>query len=243
MKTLDTVIEGYKDILELVNSDKFLIKEILYYKKKADLGNIDLIKQEAEKNSINVREITLNEFKILRGTIHSQGIFAILNLPEHNLEDVISKSKLVIVFDNIQDPGNLGTIIRTAKVLGVDSILLSKGSVSVSNPKVLRSIKGYLENIKIIENVYLENAISLFLKYKYNIYLADMNGENIYKEEILKPACFFFGSEGQGLSSVLKNYGKKIAIPMVDNKFSLNVGISAGIIISEVKRKWMCEKK
>jgi RNA methyltransferase, TrmH family len=242
MKNLDSVIEGPKDILELISSSNLLIKEILYYK-KADLEKINLIKQEAKKNKISVREITLNEFKTFRNTIHSQGIFAVLNLPEYNLEDVISKSKFVIVFDNIQDPGNLGTIIRTSHVLGVDSIILSQGSVSITNPKVLRSMKGYFENLKIIENVSLENTLSLFRKYKYNIYLADMNGENIYEQEILKPTCFIFGSEGKGLSESIKNCGNKISIPMQNEKSSLNVAISAGIIISEVKRKWMFEKK
>ena len=144
--------------------------------------------------------------------------------------------KRIIVLDDIQDPGNLGTIIRSAVAFNFDTIVLSTGTVDLYNPKVVRSTKGMLFNINIIVrdlDTYLSELDD------YTIYGTDVtNGINIKDEIIPEKIAIVIGNEGKGISEeVRKHCHKFIYINMSDKCESLNAGVSASIMMYEVDNK------
>ncbi len=142
----------------------------------------------------------------------------------------------ILILDDIQDPGNLGTIIRSAVAFNFDTIVLSKGTVDMYNPKVVRSTKGMLFKINIISRE-LESFI-LELD-DYEIYGTDVNeGVNIKDEVIPEKVAIVIGNEGKGLrEEIKKRCHKFIYIDMNPECESLNAGVSAAIIMYEVDNK------
>ena len=142
----------------------------------------------------------------------------------------------VIILDNIQDPGNLGTIIRSATAFNFDTIILSTDTVDLYNPKVVRSTKGMLFNTNIIVR-----DLETYLKEleDYTIYGTDVTkGIDIRKEDIKDKIAIIIGNEGRGMSENLKKYCQKfLYIDMNKNCESLNAGVSASILMYEVYKK------
>lgn len=142
----------------------------------------------------------------------------------------------ILILDNIQDPGNLGTIIRSATAFNFDTIVLSRDTVDLYNPKVVRSTKGMLFNINIIVR-----DLETYLKEldDYTIYGTDVNnGIDIRKEEIKGKIAIIIGNEGRGISNNIKKYCNKfLYIDMLDKCESLNAGVSASILMYEVYKK------
>ncbi len=144
--------------------------------------------------------------------------------------------KRLLILDDIQDPGNLGTIIRSAVAFNIDTIVLSTGCVDLYNPKVVRSTKGMLFNINIIKR-----DICSFLSEldNYSIYGTDVNnGINIRNEKITDNIAIIIGNEGRGISEEVRKYCNKfIYIGMNKQCESLNAGVTAAIIMYEVYNK------
>ena len=143
----------------------------------------------------------------------------------------------LLILDNIQDPGNLGTIIRSAVAFNFDTIVLSKDTVDVYNPKVLRSTKGMLFNINII----VKDLVSFMdTLNEYTIYGTDVeHGIDIKEEALPNKLAIVIGNEGKGISNEVKKKCKKFIYLKMDNKCeSLNAGVSASIIMYEVYHKW-----
>jgi len=173
-------------------------------------------------------------------TKNPQGILAITSFPRYNLEDCIRSNPrpLIMVVDALQDPGNLGTIIRTAAGAGLDCLLALPGSVDFSNPKVVRASAGALFRLPVF-NVEDESELLLLLK-KMNISLVGTDpheGTIYYKADYTKPTAFFIGNENFGLGpfwrKVLDYY---IRIPLFNTE-SLNAAVAAGVIIFEALRQ------
>lgn len=142
----------------------------------------------------------------------------------------------ILVLDDIQDPGNLGTIIRSALAFNFDTVVLSRGTVDLYNPKVVRSTKGMIFNV----NVIVRDLPSFLSELDdYMIYGTDVvDGVSIKKENIPSKVVIVIGNEGNGISDEVKKYCKKnIYIGMNNNCESLNAGVSASIIMYEVDNK------
>lgn len=142
----------------------------------------------------------------------------------------------LIILDNIQDPGNLGTIIRSAVAFNFDTVILSRDTVDLYNPKVIRSTKGMLFNINIIVRE-IDKFIPLLDG--YTIYGTDViNGNNIRNEDIDSKVGLVIGNEGRGISDKVKKICDKfIYIDMCDNCESLNASVAASILMYEVNNK------
>lgn len=142
----------------------------------------------------------------------------------------------IIILDNIQDPGNLGTIIRSATAFNFDTIVLSTDTVDLYNPKVVRSTKGMLFNINIIVR-----DLDTYLKEldEYTIYGTDVtNGIDISSEKIPEKLAIVIGNEGKGISDNVRKYCNKFLYINMSNKCeSLNAGVSASILMYEVYKK------
>ena len=142
----------------------------------------------------------------------------------------------VLVLDDIQDPGNLGTIIRSAVAFNFDTIVISTGTVDLYNPKVVRSTKGMLFDVNIITR----DIVSFLSELDdYTIYGTDVvNGVNIRNENISDKIVIVIGNEGSGISDKVKEKCHKfIYLPMNDKCESLNAGVSASILMYEVDNK------
>lgn len=141
----------------------------------------------------------------------------------------------ILILDNIQDPGNLGTIIRSACAFNVDTIILSKNSVDLYNPKVVRATQGMIFNVNIIEKD-LSNFIPLLKANEYKIYGTDVNGGiNVKNLKEYGKYCIIMGNEGNGISDNIKKLCDKcIYISMNEKCESLNVGVATSIILYEL---------
>ena len=180
-------------------------------------------------------EVTEEELKKISFLQHPQqvlGIFKQKPQPKLHLEN-----RLSIALDDIQDPGNLGTIIRIADWFGIRTILCSENTVDVYNPKVIQATMGSIANVN-VAYVNLEEVIKALPK-TFPIYGTLLDGENIYQQTLERKGLIVMGNEGKGISSNIKKYiTHKLLIPGDTQKTaeSLNVAIATAITCAEFQR-------
>lgn len=184
----------------------------------------------------NCRKIVVNDriFKELTSQENSQGVILVYPYCETNIEKINNN---IIVLDKIQDPGNLGTIIRVADAAGFKDIILSKGSVDCYNEKCVRSSMGSIFNMNI---VYMEEfQLIQFLKekkYKFLVTALENNSIEYTDITLSEKNAIIFGSEGNGVSSnFLKAADETVIIPIYGSAESLNVAMASGIILYKVR--------
>lgn len=200
-------------------------------------------------------------FSYVSDTKNPQGILAVVKRLEYTLEDVLGKSASkcegksgekekdpknhrirvphVIVLDNLQDPGNLGTIFRTAEAAGATGILLSSDSVDVYNPKVIRSTMGAVFRMPFFYVKDLPAAVKSLSSQGIRTYAAHLNGKNAYDEEDYTKGCaFLIGNEGNGLRDEVSECADcLIRIPMCGKAESLNAAVAAAVLMFEAGRQ------
>ncbi len=171
-------------------------------------------------------------------------ILAVASQVKYTLEDLFKeKNPLIIVLENIKDAGNLGTIIRTAKAANVSGIILTGDCTDIHNPKVVRSSAANLWKIPVVnfkDTINLKGMIEKYTKCQYFAAQIQKNKkQNLYYEvNYKKPTVVFFGSEADGISEKLGSQADIfIKIPINEEVESLNLSISAGIIIYEAFRQ------
>jgi len=220
------VIEGEKVVTELFSQQKFTIKTI-YYTNEFDFS---LIPTEVESVLISNKELErISGFKKPN---------KVLAIAEFNLDSNINyaENNLILLLDNVKDPGNLGTIIRTADWFGITQIIVSKNTVELFNPKVIQSSMGAIYRI----NFHIKELSSVLTEFKnknYPIYGAVMHGENVYKTKLKSKSILVMGSESHGVSEeILDLVSDKITIQNFGKSESLNVAIATSILLSEFKR-------
>ena len=173
-------------------------------------------------------------------TENPQGILAVCKKLEWDEEAAFAKEKpFFLLAEELNDPGNLGTVIRTADACGADAVFLSKGSVDLYNPKVLRSTMGSLFHVPVFQNVDL-NEISAKLKAnEIPLYAAHLKGDRFPYDLNLKDSCaFIIGNEARGLSEKAADLCDQwVKIPMPGQAESLNASIAAGVLMYEVVRQ------
>ena len=225
------------------------VKEILKNFKK-----VDVIKKVYLQNNFNEldilslvkeRNIPINylEKAKLDGLAKNNHQGVILEIGDYNyvdLDDIIANKDdcKLLILDHLEDPHNLGAIIRTVEASGIDGIILPiNRSVSV-NETVMKTSVGALINVKICQVTNLNNTIKYLKKNGFWIYGADMDGEN-YKETSFSPkSCLIIGNEGNGLARIVRESCDYIvSIPMYGKVNSLNASVAAGILIYEMVKK------
>ena len=146
----------------------------------------------------------------------------------------VLQNKLSLMLDDIQDPGNLGTIIRNADWFGIENIICSKSCADCYNPKVVQSTMGSLARV----SVYYEDLISFINEYhSIPVYGAALSGKSVYELEEIKEGIFLFGNESKGIHDEILNLCKfRITIPRFGNAESLNAAVANGIILAQLKR-------
>ena len=217
------VVEGKKSISEFIQSNFSLFK----------LFSIDQQYFNLESKSTQITELDLKRISFLT---NPDDHLAIFRIPE---KKIIDESKLLLGLDGINDPGNLGNIIRTCDWYNITDIICSNGSVDCFNPKVVQSAMGSLSRVNI---TYLDLKKYLSSK-SFNKIGTFLNGESIFETKInFDKGILVFGNEANGISSKVENELKqKITIPRINSKNypeSLNLSNSVGIILSQLSIKF-----
>lgn len=215
------VLEGEKMIEELIMSFPDLIHTLIH---TIDFEPSSVI-ESAEIYCVN--QLSLEQASGLKTPNKALAVIKRMNHP------FPEKDQLIIALDGVQDPGNMGTILRIADWFGIDHIVCSPTTVEVFNPKVVQSSMGAVLRIK----VHYTDLNSFLTNYPEPVYGALLEGENIYKSELGIKGVILLGNEGNGISAELqKKITHKISIPRFGIAESLNVSVAAGIIVSEFKR-------
>lgn len=220
------VAEGVTLVQELLQSD-MQVNEVFYT-------------QQLNPNLLKIKQTTFNvveEHQLQKASLqksHTQ-ILALVKIPE--LAQQVSFNKKILVIDSIQDPGNFGTIIRTADWFGIQEIVCSLGTVDAFNPKVIQASMGSISRVK-IRYTDLDVFIEKCKENKVSVYASVLKeGENLYDLKFESKGALIIGNEGAGIrEKLVKDSDYKISIPRIGKAESLNAAIATAIICSEMTR-------
>ena len=233
------MIEGVKLLTEAIQENS-KIKYIILCDdcERSDLIPKELMYEIAKYNCIYVTE---RIFKYLSEVQTPQGVLAVIE--KNNVELEIDYSQDVIVaLDDIQDPGNLGTILRTVDSVGLTQILVSKGTADCYNPKVVRSTMGAIFRVNIIECEDLLKVLKEIKKHKFKVMVSSLQTENSIYDADLNKKVIVIGNEANGVEQQIQDIAdEKIKIPMLGKTESLNASVATGIILYEYVRKKLKE--
>lgn len=184
--------------------------------------------------------VTSEVFSRISDTRTPQGILTVLRRPEYCLEELLrTPDPLFVVLEDIQDPGNLGTIIRTAEGAGVTGIIMNDHTVDIFNPKTIRSTMGSVYRVPFIIIEEIEIAIKSLHNAGVRSFAAHLEGENYYDDcQFSGPTAFLIGNEGNGLRKATADLADAyVKIPMEGQVESLNAAIAASLLIYEAHRQ------
>ncbi len=179
-------------------------------------------------------------FKSVSDTQTPQGIMAIVEMPEYTLEQLLDGDNThLLILESIQDPGNLGTMVRTGEGAGVTGIIMNKTTVDLFNPKTIRSTMGSIYRVPFFITEDLPTMLQELKEKGISLYAAHLKGEYAYDEEDYTKACaFMIGNEGNGLTDEIAEVADTyIKIPMEGHVESLNAAISATLLMYETNRQ------
>ena len=240
----DDIVEGRNAVLELLNSDRDINK--IFVQSGERHGSINKIIAVAKENKVVVTEVEKSKLDFMSKTKNHQGVIAVV--PPFNyceVEDILdfAKSKnedaFILILDGIEDPHNLGSIIRTAETAGVHGIIIPKRRTVTVNSTVAKVSAGAVEHMKIAR---VNNITETIRKLKENgLWIIGTDGEArtlYYNQDLKGDIAIIIGSEGFGMSRLEKeNTDKLVKIPMKGKITSLNASVSAGIIIYEAVKQ------
>lgn len=240
------VVEGWKMTSEALMRDLVLH----LYVKESEKSQYKLHLQElgCGENNFNVPTeiVTDSVFAQLSDTVTPQGILAIVQMPQYLRDAVLSgkaggvyKQAKLLILEDIQDPGNMGTILRTAEGAGMSGVVLSKGCVDVFNPKVVRSTMGALFRVPFYICEDIKAEIEELKKQDFSFYAAHLQGSQEYSQALYKGKMgILIGNEANGLSDDVSELAdEKVKIPMEGQLESLNAAVSASLLMYEVHRQ------
>ncbi len=229
------VIEGIKLVAEAIQ-EKAPIKQIILCddcEKNATIPK-DLMYEIAKQECVYVTE---KIFKYLSEVQTPQGILAIIEKNGQDIE-IDYTQDIIVALDDLQDPGNLGTILRTVDSIGLTQILVSKGTADVYNAKVVRSTMGAIFRVKIIECEDLKQTLKEIKKHKFKIVVSSLQTENTIYDINYNKKVIVIGNEANGVELEIQELAdEKIKIPMIGKTESLNASVATGIILYEYVRQ------
>jgi len=171
----------------------------------------------------------------------SQGVVALVDPPEHTVHQIFRAPSLVLVVDGLQDPGNLGAILRSAEAFGATGLLLLKGVVSPFNPKALRASAGSVFRVPFVQGMAETLALEALRYNGADLFAAVPNTHGRLNSspsdaDLTRPCAIVLGSEGRGVSSVMRSAARDISIPTAGVE-SLNAAVAAAILLYEARRQ------
>ena len=231
------IIEGYRILTLAIECnakiDYVFINED-FEKKQEHSEFLEILKSK----NINTYKTTNKIFNELVDTESTQGILAVVKFNQRSIEENLKdEHRFVLILDRIQDPGNMGTIIRTADAAGVDAIIALKGCVDIYNPKVIRSTMGSIFDMNIIHATQ-EEAVRILKLKNFDIVSSYLDTNNYYdKVEYSYKTALVIGNEANGINDDLVSKSDVLVkIPIYGKAESLNAAISSAILMYEIKK-------
>lgn len=221
--------EGIKITREAVSSGA---AEAVFLSDKSECGEFDGFPE--------VFRVTENVFKKISDTVNSQGVVSICRMPVYSHENILKNSDpLIIALDGLSDPGNLGTIVRTALGAGADGIIMSRETVDLFNPKVVRATMGAIFRVPFIYEDDLPEALLSLKSRNIRIFATfPADGGEYYKKDFTEASCIIIGNEANGISEDVKKISPEpVNIPMSGGLESLNAAVSAAVLLYEARRQ------
>ena len=243
-QSLSDQIEGRNSVLELLESDRDINKILIAKGEKH--GSINKIITIAKQRKIIIAEVERQKLNAISETNNHQGVIAIV--PPFNyssVEDILNEAKeknedpFILILDGIEDPHNLGSIIRTAETAGVHGVIIPKRRAASVNATVSKSSAGAVEHVKIARVNNINETIKYLKEEGLWICGTDGDAKDYYYNQNLKGAlAIVIGSEGFGMSRLVKeNCDFLVKIPMKGKITSLNASVSAGIVVYEAVKQ------
>ena len=229
------VIEGIKLIKEAI-AENANIKQIIMCEDYTD--NLELDKDTLfEIAKYNLIYVTRNIINLITDVKTPQGIIAVIE-KNNNIEQIDYSQDIIVALDGVQDPGNLGTILRTVDSANLKQIILSKNCADPYNPKVVRSTMGGIFRINIIEVEDLENSLKQMKKNNFKVMVTSLDTEKSVYDVDYSKKVIVIGNEANGVSKEVQDMAdEKVIIPMLGKTESLNASVAAGIMIYEYVRR------
>ena len=229
------MIEGIKLIKEAIE-EKAEIKQIIICE---DCDKADIIPKELMYEIAKYECVYVNKkiFNTLTDVVNPQGILAIIGR-SNNKNQIDYMQDIIVALDDIQDPGNLGTILRTVDSVGLTQILVSKGTADVFNPKVVRSTMGAIFRVKIIECEDLIQTLKEVKKHKFEVVVTSLQTTKSFYEVNYNKKIIVIGNEANGVEKQIQEIAEnKVIIPMLGKTEILNASVATGIMLYEYVRQ------
>ena len=229
------VAEGVRSVEELLRSG-LTVRGALVAPQLSNAPRGQALRKRLEESRVEVAEVSEKDFRSAAETESPQGVIAIGEVPARSLDTLeIPAVCRLLLLDAIQDPGNVGTILRTAAALGATATIALPGTVDLWNPKVIRSSMGAQFHHSAFHSEW--TAVSDFLeRERIELWAADASGSALDRTQAAPRLAIAVGNEGSGLSPEVRAKARKtISLPIAANVESLNVAVAAGIILYELR--------
>ncbi len=224
-----------------------LVREV--YLTESLLEQLKNRRQESEQNDINIEEklektgfelVTQEVFARMSDTQTPQGILTVLQRPAYELEQMLQVERpLLVLLEDLQDPGNLGTILRTGEGAGITGVIMSKKTVDIFNPKTIRATMGSIYRVPFLYVEDLGETVEMLRERGIRVYAAHLQGQTYYSSfSFTGGTAFLIGNEGNGLRrETAEQADSYLKIPMEGRVESLNAAIAASLLVYEAHRQ------
>lgn len=245
-KQIKQIIKLKKNARERKKQQLFIVEGIRMF---TEIPKEYLYKVYASQDFYNEHQTVFGEMEVelvsdqvmkeISDTMTPQGVLALVKMLKYSLDDLLNqKEPLFLVLENLQDPGNLGTILRTGEGAGISGVIMSHDTVDIYNPKVTRSTMGSIFRVPFVYVDDLFEVLETMEDKDITTYAAHLNGTDYTKEDYSTGTAFFIGNEGNGLTDELTDKAqKKIKIPMCGKVESLNAAMASGLLVYEARRQ------
>lgn len=212
--------------------------QTIFFRETDDERTLRLLEAAAAQQ---VQLVCVSEavMKKIADTETPQGIIAVCSMHDVQAEALLAEGKMLLVLDRVGDPGNIGTMLRTADAAGIGGIILLKGCADIYAPKTVRASMGSLFHVPVLSGMEEKDFLLAAKNAGYELLVTSLAGaDNLYQADLSGRLAFVMGNEANGVSeNLLQAADKKVFIPMQGRAESLNVAMAAGIVMFEAMRK------
>ncbi len=237
------IICGRNSVLEAVRSGRTIDRLLISHGNTG--GSVTAIIAKCRDKGILIKEVSPQKLDFLCGNANHQGVAVMFSEQEYcSVDDILSCAKerneapFIIICDEIEDPHNLGAIIRSAEATGVHGIIIPKRRSASLNATVAKSASGALEYMRVARVNNISNEIDYLKKQGVWVFGADMNGKDYSSFDYSVPTALVIGNEGKGIGRLVgEKCDEIISLPMQGKINSLNASVAAGVLMYEVVRR------
>jgi len=229
------VAEGVRSTEELLRSG-LAVRGVLVAPQLADAPRGQALRAALDHSGVEIAEVSEKDFRSAAETESPQGILAIGEAPRRTVDTLdVGRECRLLVLDGLQDPGNVGTILRTASALGATATIALPGTVDLWNPKVIRSSMGAQFQHPVF-HASLEEVVNLLDRNEIELWATDAGGTQLESGAAPARLAIAVGNEGSGLSSAIRSKAARtVSIPIASGVESLNVAVATGIILYQLR--------